>query len=127
MTDVLLMTDGLFSNKNRFREILNRNLLPIIDSIMRGYESYYNEEAPREITIDKDQVCINGTPIGNWRSVCCFERNGLFLQYKCNGKTMLASFGMPLFEDKKDFWQIHEIIEIGKEAKNVAKEEARDV
>ena len=58
---------------------MKRILTPLLGKIYGEYDS----KAPRDIVIDdNNNLLINGTPVGDWRLMSCFETDGMFLSFK---------------------------------------------
>lgn len=72
-----------------------------------------SDDIPKEVTIKDDQLCINGTAIGDWRLISNFKISDDYdslLEYKYGDNIVrLISFGMKGFEE--DFYKINSISE----------------
>ena len=74
-----------------------------------------SDDIPKEVTIEDNQLCINGTPIGDWRIMCNFTAEGPFLIFDYgDDKERYVSFGFKGFDD--DYYKVYEITEMTKNA-----------
>lgn len=70
----------------------NRILMPILSECM-------NSNCDKNISIDsKNMLCINGTPIGDWRNVSNFTRDDYNLVFRYGEKIRTVVFGISPFE-----------------------------
>ena len=65
---------------------------------------------PQDITIIDNQLCINGTPVGNWQEMSNFRAEGSFLCFDYAGVKRSVAFGFKGFD--KNFYDVFEIYEI---------------
>lgn len=78
---------------------IQRLLMPLLEKIYGKYDS----KAQKDIVIDdNNNLLINGTPIGDWRLMYCFETDGVFLSFKYGGeknyKNRMVMFGTDPFD-----------------------------
>lgn len=92
------------ANEQRFQRIL----IPLLDELL-------DTDSPKEVIIDgQNQLCINGTPIGNYLYIAEFKVDtmaGLLefaYRYK-NSCRRIVDFGMPGFEKRDSVDVIFEI------------------
>lgn len=69
---------------------MRRGLTPLLEKIYGKYD----KSAPKEVDIDTDNnLLINGTPVGDWRSISRFETYGPILSFKYGDTTRMVIFG----------------------------------
>jgi hypothetical protein len=84
-----------------------RLLKPILNKMLGEAD-----DIPKEVTIKNNQLCINGTAIGDWRLISDFKISDDYdlLEYMYGDNIVrIISFGMKGFE--KDFYMIDSISE----------------
>lgn len=94
---------------------LRRAIIPLLEKIYGKFDS----TLPKDIVIDRDNnLLINGTSVGDWRLMCCFEIDEPFLtfQYGDNKKRYVA-FGTDML-DVSTFHKVHCIFEDTPESSN---------
>ena len=90
----------------RFKRLLKSHLNELLG---------ISDDIPKEVTIEDNQLCINGTPIGDWRIMCNFTSEGPFLIFDYgDDKERYISFGFKGFDD--DYYKVYEITEMTKGA-----------
>lgn len=71
-----------------------------------------SDDIPKDVTIKDNQLCINGTAIGDWRLISNFKISDDYdlLEYRYGDNLVrIISFGIKGFE--KDFYKINSISE----------------
>lgn len=77
------------------RQRMKRLITPLLEQIYNRYDS----NAPKEVTINNNnELLINGTSVGDWRFMSCFEADDIFLSFKYGNKERLVMFGTNPFD-----------------------------
>lgn len=78
-----------------------RHIIPLLEEIAENQRKlircFYEEEAElhKELTIDKkNNLCINGTPVGDWRKISNTHTDGASLYFDYGNKSRVVDFGV---------------------------------